>query len=223
MNTLEKRAVVLAAGLSALAGFVDATGFLQLRGTFVSFMSGNSTLLAIALTRGDIAAIVAIGGIVALFVTGVMLGTLVARKAPRARQVPIVLGFVTLLLLVSALGQAAGLGALAVAVLTIAMGAENATFQRDGEVVIGLTYMTGTLVRIGQKMAEALSGGPRWAWTPFLWLWLGLIAGGCLGARAYGLFGLGAISIAAVWAAVMTFFAWQAKISMPSTTGRVPK
>ena len=31
--------------------------------------------------------------------------------------------------------------------LAFAMGAENATFERDGEVLVGLTYMTGTLVK----------------------------------------------------------------------------
>src|SRR3546814_4119801 len=35
------------------------------------------------------------------------------------------------------------------------MGAENGVFLRDREVSIGVTYMTGTLVRVGQKLAEA--------------------------------------------------------------------
>ena len=39
-----------------------------------------------------------------------------------------------------------------------AMGAENTTFERDGEVSIGLTYMTGTLVKLGQRLAGVLTG-----------------------------------------------------------------
>src|SRR3546814_9729783 len=39
--------------------------------------------------------------------------------------------------------------------LAAAMGAENGVFLRDREVSIGVTYMTGTLVRVGQKLAEA--------------------------------------------------------------------
>ena len=40
---------LFAALLSGLAGFVDAIGFIKLGGFFVSFMSGNSTRLAVAL------------------------------------------------------------------------------------------------------------------------------------------------------------------------------
>ncbi len=44
---------LFAAGLSALAGFVDAIGFIKLGGYFVSFMSGNSTRLAVALAKAS--------------------------------------------------------------------------------------------------------------------------------------------------------------------------
>ncbi|MEP7350780.1 MAG: hypothetical protein ABI668_12645 [Sphingorhabdus sp.] len=40
------------------------------------------------------------------------------------------------------------------------MGAENAVFEHDGEMHIGLTYMTGTLVKFGQRAAAAFMGGP---------------------------------------------------------------
>jgi uncharacterized membrane protein YoaK (UPF0700 family) len=35
-------------------------------------------------------------------------------------------------------------------------------FQRNGDVGVGLTYMTGTLVKTGQRIAAALTGGDRW-------------------------------------------------------------
>ena len=43
------RNIALACALSALAGFVDAIGFLHLGGLFVSFMSGNSTRMGVCL------------------------------------------------------------------------------------------------------------------------------------------------------------------------------
>ena len=41
MTNYDARFWILAAGLSGMAGYVDAIGFLKLGGLFVSFMSGN--------------------------------------------------------------------------------------------------------------------------------------------------------------------------------------
>ncbi|MDM8353607.1 DUF1275 family protein, partial [Brevundimonas diminuta] len=38
--------------LAGLAGYVDSLGFLHLGGVFVSFMSGNTTRLAVNLAEG---------------------------------------------------------------------------------------------------------------------------------------------------------------------------
>lgn len=89
------------------------------------------------------------------------------------------------------------------ALLAIAMGAENAVFLRDGEVSIGVTYMTGALVRMGQRIAGAFTGGPAWAWAPYLMLWFGLVGGAGLGALAFMQFGLPAIWLAATAAAAL--------------------
>ena len=68
------------------------------------------------------------------------------------------------------------------------MGAENGMFTRDGEVSIGLTYMTGSLVRMGQKLAGALMGdNDRWGWIPYLFLWSGFVAGAVMAACVFGL------------------------------------
>ena len=67
-------------------------------------------------------------------------------------------------------------------------------FQIDGGGGLGLTYVTGALVKVGQLLAAAMTGGSRWGWLPNLLLWAALVAGGAL---AYGRFNLGAIWIAA--------------------------
>lgn len=74
MIDYDQRTRFLAAGLSALAGFVDALGFMQLGGFFVSFMSGNSTRLGVGLASASSAAAVA-GGLILTFVLGVMGGS----------------------------------------------------------------------------------------------------------------------------------------------------
>ena len=48
-----------------------------------------------------------------------------------------------------------------------------------------LVALPGWLVRMGQRIATALHGGARWDWVPFLLLWLGLAAGGALGAVVF--------------------------------------
>jgi uncharacterized membrane protein YoaK (UPF0700 family) len=74
------------------------------------------------------------------------------------------------------------------------MGLENTAFQVEGGTGQGLTYMTGTLVKVGQLAAAALTGGRRWAWLPNLLLWAALVAGAVCGARAYRW-----INLAALW------------------------
>ncbi len=56
--------------------------------------------------------------------------------------------------------------------MAMAMGAENIVFERNGEVSIGVTYMTGSLVKLGQRMVVALLGTDRLGWVPYLYLWL---------------------------------------------------
>ncbi|MGC1301980.1 MAG: DUF1275 family protein, partial [Caulobacteraceae bacterium] len=48
----EAAQLVLAVALTAIAGWVDAVGFLRLGSLFVSFMSGNTTEMAAAFVGG---------------------------------------------------------------------------------------------------------------------------------------------------------------------------
>jgi len=189
MREYGHRGVLLAASLSALAGFVDAVGFMTLGGFFVSFMSGNLTRLGVGTATGrwDQAALA--GGLIGLFVLGVIAGALVARRVGEDRR-SVVLSVEAALLLAAAGLCTAGWNGPGMAAVVLAMGVENAVFQRQGDVGVGLTYMTGTLVRMGQRIATALCGGPRWEWVPFLLLWTGLTAGGALGAAAFLQWGL---------------------------------
>lgn len=203
MREYGRRGVLLAASLSALAGFVDAVGFMTLGGFFVSFMSGNLTRFGVgaALGRWDQAGIAA--GLIGLFVVGVVAGALVARRVGEERRSAVLAVEAALLLLAAAL-CAAGWTATGMAAVVLAMGVENAVFQRQGDVGVGLTYMTGTLVRMGQRIATALCGGPRWDWVPFLLLWAGLAAGGALGAVSFLRWGVLSLWGAAAVVVVLT-------------------
>jgi uncharacterized membrane protein YoaK (UPF0700 family) len=102
-----------------------------------------------------------------------------------------------MLLAAAAIADGFGFSGVAIAGIVLAMGLENAVFQIDGGAGLGLTYVTGALVKAGQLIAAALSGGARWDWMPNLLLWAALVTGSLCGALAYHWLGLAAIWFAA--------------------------
>lgn len=195
----------LAIALSGLAGFVDAVGFLSANGYFVSFMSGNSTRLGVALGTGSRAALIP-ALLIAGFVCGVTLGALLALGAGGRRK-PAILGTVAFLLLIGAAARGFGHEAAMLAALVLAMGVTNNTFQRGGEVTVGLTYMTGALVRLGQGLALWLAGRAEPGWIQWGLLWAGLLIGAVLGAFFQSQWPMGCLWIAVAWAGMMTLVA----------------
>jgi uncharacterized membrane protein YoaK (UPF0700 family) len=191
MNRYQKRVRVFAAALSALAGFVDAIGFVESGGFFVSFMSGNSTRLGVGLAS-SLSHVAFAGGIVLAFVLGVAGGSLVGHGAG-ARRAGAVLLAIALLLAAAAGAGLAGWGLVAIGLTALAMGAENAIFEREGEVRIGLTYMTWSLVRAGQGLAGMVLGRAAGDWPWYLVLWGGFVGGAAGGAAVYPALGLTAL------------------------------
>jgi uncharacterized membrane protein YoaK (UPF0700 family) len=191
-----RRNVALACALSAVAGYVDGVGFLHLGGMFVSFMSGNSTRLGVSLAEGQWSHAVETAGLIALFVTGAAAGSLLVVGRARYGQCWVLLTE-TLLLAAAAASYELGLPGLAVVAMVLAMGLENAVFQIHGGAGLGLTYVTGALVKVGQLVAAAVTGGSRWAWLPNLLLWAALVTGAVGGALAYRWINLSAIWFAA--------------------------
>ena len=156
-------------------------------------MSGNSTRLGVSLAEGAVAAGRQALGLIALFVAGAAAGSLIvlgrgaerqpwllpdrSRAACRGRALPCLRPV-----------EPRDRG------IVLAMGLENAVFQIDGGAGLGLTYVTGALVKVGQLLAVSLTGGPRWSWVPNLLLWAALVAGSAAGALAYAW-----INLAAIW------------------------
>jgi uncharacterized membrane protein YoaK (UPF0700 family) len=203
-----RRNISLACALAALAGYVDAIGFLHLGGLFVSFMSGNSTRMGVSLAEGQWAAAAESLGLIALFVAGAAAGSLIVLGRGVNRQ-PWVLLAEALLLAAGALAYAFALPNAAVAAIVLAMGMENAVFQIHGGGGLGLTYVTGALVKVGQLAAAAITGGARWDWWPNLLLWAALVAGSLCGALAYHW-----INLAAIWFAAASALALSAIVAV---------
>jgi uncharacterized membrane protein YoaK (UPF0700 family) len=199
----QRRNLALACALSGLAGYVDGVGFLHLGGLFVSFMSGNSTRLGVALAEGHWPNVLQAVGLIVLFIAGAASGSLIILSRAVYCQCWVLLAE-AVLLAAAALLYAAGAPALAVAAMVLAMGMENAVFQVGGGAGLGLTYMTGALVKVGQFAAVALTGGRRWGWLPNFLLWAALVTGAVAGASAYRWINLTAIWFAAAVALVLS-------------------
>jgi uncharacterized membrane protein YoaK (UPF0700 family) len=198
-----RRNIALACALSALAGYVDGIGYLYLGGLFVSFMSGNSTRMGVNLAQGQWMNAAEAFGVILLFVIGAAAGSLMVLGRGVHRQ-PWVLLVEALLLIAAGFADMFGMPNTAIAAIVLAMGLENAVFQIEGGGGLGVTYVTGALVKVGQLAAAALTGGARWGWVPNLLLWAALVAGSACGALAYYWINLAAIWFAAGSALVLS-------------------
>jgi uncharacterized membrane protein YoaK (UPF0700 family) len=190
--------------LAALAGIVDALAYLSLGGFFASFMTGNTTKLGVAFVTGNYTDVWTALALILAFVCGVMIAAILAARFPARREAMAMLA-VTVTLALAALLAGFTDRQFPLMLLAVAMGAENGVFSRDGKIAIGLTYMTGTLVKFGETLADALIGkGTPLGWVPHLVLWLGFGAGVVIGGHEFEQLGATALWIAAAAAAVMT-------------------
>ncbi len=173
------RGLLLAALLAGLAGMVDGIGFMRLGHLFVSYMSGNTTQMALAAGRLRLDEAGSILVLIGLFVAGAAGGQILAHLTGR-RHLTAVLAIVTALLAASAsLGTAPK-------PLVLAMGALNAAMHSAGNVRVNLTFVTGTLVRFGQGLGDLLVGRPQgWVWVEQAVPWLGMVGGAALAGALY--------------------------------------
>ncbi len=192
--------LALALFLVAVAGDVDAIGFLTLGHLFVSFMSGNSTQFAVHIAQGKWDDATLAGSIVGLFVLGVIGGEVLARLSGDWRQ-PVIL-ICEAAILAAALGGGASMLS-AITPLVLAMGFQNAAIHRANGTRVSLTYVTGALVHFGQRLAGALfDRDARWSWLPYVLMWTAMVIGAGIGAFTHDSFGINALFIPIVLLAI---------------------
>jgi uncharacterized membrane protein YoaK (UPF0700 family) len=172
----------LAFGLAGLAGLVDATGFVVAGGYFTSFMSGNTTRMGVELVERPALALAPLG-LIGCFLAGVISGAIIGRLF-KGRHKRVLLGLVAALLGTGAALLTAGQPIPFLALSATAMGLANNVYARAGEVTVGVTYMTGALVRFGQGVAARMAGEPLVSSRGYGLLWstlaLGAASGGAL-------------------------------------------
>src|SRR5690606_38104288 len=75
-------------------------------------------------------------------------------------------------------------------IIGVAAGLINSALAQQTNVHVGLTYVTGTLVKAAHQLIDGIGSDRPWAWTGPLGFWAVFAAGAAAGGLAYS--GLGA-------------------------------
>jgi len=146
--------------LAMIAGYLDGYGLLFF-GTYVSFMSGNTTLTGLKSGQGNFQAALPSAMAIVFFVTGSFLGNLFSESKLRYSH-RLIFGVIAGLLATVAGLERHGLwnAPAEIVLLTLAMGMMNPALSKVGAESVSLTFVTGTLNRIGGHLAAAAGRKP---------------------------------------------------------------
>jgi uncharacterized membrane protein YoaK (UPF0700 family) len=150
----------LAVFLTLIAGYLDGYGLLVL-GTYVSFMSGNTTFTGLKSGQCNFQAALPSAIAVLCFVIGSFSGNLFTQSRLRHSH-RLIFGVIAgLLATVAGLELHGTRNAPAeIAMLSLAMGMMNPALAKVGAESVSLTFVTGTLNRIGSHLAAAVGRRP---------------------------------------------------------------
>jgi oxalate decarboxylase len=190
--------MIFATLLTAISGFLDAAAFVELNRLYVSFMSGNSTHLGMALAAAALPQALAIGAIVIAFVTGAGVGTWIADSAPSHLPASVV-GAEAAILVAALLLILWDQPHISLLLAALAMGMQNVLHQVIAGADVGKSFITGALFGLGQSMARMhrSPGATRQALSN-LTSWSAFVAGAAAGAATLTALGLTFCMFAAV-------------------------
>lgn len=173
--------------LAALAGVLGATAFTHSAGYFVTFMTGNAQRAVLGYFRDDVVLSVTAGLLMVCFVGGVVVASVCRRHFWVAHpHGPTVLTTISLLAAtvvdVFDEGWQENLVDFApIMLVAFGIGALNTSFVKDGEVAVPLSYVTGTLVKMGQGIERHIAGGSLSDWLGYFLLFASFGLGAAVG------------------------------------------
>lgn len=175
--------------ITFVAGFLDAVGVTYLSGIFVSFMSGNSIGLGIAVAHERTAVAIPIASAIASFTLGAFIGSVIALRMRPATT--IVLALETTLIGASVVAAHDMHGFIALLPVCIAMGMQNAIPRSVSGIAIGRSFVTGELFGVGRALALALQDRSQLGQAAIHGAsWLTIVLGAITGAASLTQFGL---------------------------------
>jgi uncharacterized membrane protein YoaK (UPF0700 family) len=175
--------VLQACLLAIIAGYADTIGYLHYK-AFAGLMTGNTILLGIEMANADWRLALFHAGIIAVFLSGVIISRVLMRLGLRAWVALTIAA--SLLVICGFLGPTAG-----ALTLATAMGMQNSAANRFNGVALNTVFITGNLQKLGEGLLH-------WVWPTrdpkvksdgvriFLFVWLGYAGGACIAALANG-------------------------------------
>lgn len=176
--------------LAVLAGVLGATAFTHSAGYFVTFMTGNAQRAVLGYFRRDVTLSITAGLLLLCFVAGVVVASMCRRRFwtahPHGPTMLTTFSLVaaTVVDLIDEGWEESLLDFPPVMLVVFGIGALNTSFVKDGEVSVPLSYVTGTLVKMGQGIERHIAGGKASDWLGYFLLFasftLGATVGGCI-------------------------------------------
>jgi uncharacterized membrane protein YoaK (UPF0700 family) len=173
--------------LATLAGVLGATAFTHSAGYFVTFMTGNAQRAVLGYFRHDVRLAITAGVLMACFVAGVVVASVFRRHFwtghPHGPTVLATFSLVaaTLVDVIDEGWEEQMLDFAPIMLVVFGVGALNTSFVKDGEVSVPLSYVTGTLVKMGQGIERHIAGGTAADWLGYFLLFASFIFGGAIG------------------------------------------
>jgi uncharacterized membrane protein YoaK (UPF0700 family) len=173
--------------LAVLAGVLGATAYTHSEGYFVTFMTGNAQRAVLGYFRDDVKLSVSAGVLMLCFVAGVVVASVCRRHFwvahPHGPTVLTTLSLFAAMVLgiIDDGWEEVNLDLAPIMLVVFGVGALNTSFVKDGEVSVPLSYVTGTLVKMGQGIERHIAGGSVTEWLGHFLLVVSFLMGAALG------------------------------------------
>ncbi|KAA1249267.1 DUF1275 domain-containing protein, partial [Mycobacterium simiae] len=173
--------------LAGVAGVLGATAFTHSAGYFVTFMTGNAQRAVLGYFTDDVLLSVSAGLLILSFVGGVVIASIFRRRFwvahPHGPTVLTTFSLVGATVVDTIMGRwdRGELDFVPIMLVAFAIGSLNTSFVKDGEVSIPLSYVTGTLVKMGQGIERHLAGGKVEDWLGYFLLFASFVCGATVG------------------------------------------
>jgi uncharacterized membrane protein YoaK (UPF0700 family) len=201
--------------LAALGGVLGATAFTRSAGYFVTFMTGNAQRAVLGYFRDDVKLSVSAALLMLCFVAGVVVASVCRRRFWVAHpHGPTVLATFSLFAatvvgIIDDGWEEVNLDFAPIMLVVFGVGALNTSFVKDGEVSVPLSYVTGTLVKMGQGIERHIAGGNVTDWLGYFLLVASFVVGATLGGFISLMFnGTGMLIAATVVCALTTGYTY---------------